>query len=367
MVCHDYTMLLAKEKMKDKKKASQEKSDDTLAKIQVPAGEDNASDTLNTVARQLRPVNKEMADQMSWQARERKEIVRNLPLEVYGLVDLVATKPIELCHNLASNITIDMFCPGGKKATNTKQKACMTKDGELAVETSEIYGDLESVQDVVLAWNTLSAIWQKNFPVWPAANIGLRVIFKMRMFQHCGYEAKEVMIAFSNRLLTSNSQRAASKKGPLSFERAFSLAGSVCMDHGYDKELPATKGNAFVNVKTGFQGGRGGHNAGGRGGQQHSRGGRGLPGQQSRGVLGGLQGSHQGGQGGHLTQGLVVKIGNDTLCHFYQSGTCHNQNQKNCARRDGMHRHACAFIKTGGSVCGGAHTKAEHDVTKHCG
>ena len=139
MVCHDYAMLLAKEKMKDKKKASQEKSDDTLAKIQVPAGEDNASDTLNTVARQLRPVNKEMADQMSWQARERKEIVRNLPLEVYGLVDLVATKPIELCHNLASNITIDMFCPGGKKATNTKQKACKTKDGELAVETSEVY------------------------------------------------------------------------------------------------------------------------------------------------------------------------------------------------------------------------------------
>ena len=66
-----------------------------------------------------------------------------------------------------------MFCPGGKKAVNTKQKTCRTKDGELAVETSEVYGDLDSVQDVLVAWNTLSAIWQKIFPEWPAAQIAL--------------------------------------------------------------------------------------------------------------------------------------------------------------------------------------------------
>ena len=41
---------------------------------------------------------------------------------------------------------------------------------------------------------------------------------------------------FSNRFLTSNSQRAASKKGPLSYERAKSLAGNVCVDRGHPRE-----------------------------------------------------------------------------------------------------------------------------------
>ena len=84
-------------------------------------------------------------------------------MEVYGLSDSVATKPIELFHDLANNLTIDMFCPGIKKAVNTKQKTCRTKDGELAVETSEVYGDLDSVQDVLIAWNTLPPSGRRSF------------------------------------------------------------------------------------------------------------------------------------------------------------------------------------------------------------
>ena len=182
---HEHGLLQAKIKMTNASKNSQEKADD---KVEVLSGSDDAQDNLNKVARNLRPVNKEINDQMQWKTTEWKEVIRNLPLEVYGLADSVATKPIELCHNLANNLTIDMFCPGGKRAVNTKQKACRTKDGELAVETSEVYGDLDSVQDVLLAWNTLSAIWQKIFPEWPAAQIALRVILKMKMFGKGGVD-----------------------------------------------------------------------------------------------------------------------------------------------------------------------------------
>jgi uncharacterized membrane protein YgcG len=301
---HEHGIMQAKIKLKERNKNSQEKCDDNLKRVEVPAGLDDAQDNLNIEARKLRPVNKEISEQMTWMVRERKGVVRNLPLDVYGLADSVATKPIELCIKPDH----DMFCPGGKKSTTTKQTACKTKDGELAVETSEVYGDLDSIQDVLLAWSTLSAIWQKVFPEWPAAQIAMRVIFKMKMFQHCNSDAKEVMIAFSNRFLTSNSQRAASKKGPLSYERAMNLAGTVSMDHGYSKEPPAVKGKVMQPVFRDGARGRGGQQGGQHGSQHGSlRGGRG----------GGGGGRGSSSRGGGFT-GSGVKLGNDVLCHFFQ-------------------------------------------------
>jgi hypothetical protein len=291
---------------------------------------------------------------MTWMVGERKEIVRNLPLEVYGLADTVATKPIELCHNLASNLTIDMFCSGGKRSTTTKQKACRTKDGKLAVETLEVYGDLENIQDVLLAWNTLSSIWQKIFPEWPAAQIALRVIFKMKMFQHCGNEAKDVMVSFSNRFLTSSSQRAASKKGPLSYERAKSLAGNVCADLGHAKEPSATKVKVVQEQERAGAGGlcgggcgeqRGGDRGGGRG----------------RGGRGGVKGTYT-----ESWSKRGLRIRNEELCVFYQNGNCMSRKSDSCKRGSkGSLKHVCAWIKVNGEVCGGKHTKSEHDATKH--
>ena len=182
-----------------------------------------------------------------------------------------------------------------------------------------MYGDLESVQDVLLAWNTLAAIWQKIFPEWPAAQIAMRVILKMKMFSHCvnrngSSDAKEVLIDFSNRFLTSNSQRAVSKKGPLSYERAKNIAGNVCVDRGHPREpqLGAPQSAAEVRAdqrgrhqgghqagQGGLQGGRqGGHHDGGRGGRGYSGSNRG----------GGITGARR----------PTVKMGADTLCHFYQ-------------------------------------------------
>ena len=294
---HEYGMLQEKIKLKDRNKSSQEKCDDTLKAVEVPGGSDDGVDNLNIVARQLRPVNKEIGEQMAWQVRQRKEVVRNLPLETYGLADRVPTKPIELCHNLASNLTIDMFCPSGKKSTTTKQTACKTKDGELAVETAEVYEDLDSVQDVLMAWSTLMAIWQKIFPEWPAAQIGLMVIFKMKMFAHCGASAKDVMILFSNRFLTSNSQRAASKKGPLPYEKAENLARNICGDEGFAKDPVAVRGRGVQSTPGGDVAPRGRGAARGRG--------RGAGGRGDGGQAGGPFAS-------------AVKIGNNTVCPFYQ-------------------------------------------------
>ena len=287
---HEHALLQAKMKMKESTKSGQEKSDDEIKKVKIPAGEDDARETLNIEARKaLRPVNKEISEQMSWIVTKWDQVVRNLPLDIYGLADSVPTKAIELAHNLASHLTIDMFCPGGKKNNTVKQKALKSKDGELAVETMDVYSDLDSIQDVQIAWNTLQAIWQKVFPEWPVAVIGQRVIMNMKNFSHCGHEAKEVMVRFSNRFLTSNSQSAARRKKPLSYERAWNLAGSVCMELGYNKEPPATKGIRVTGA---------GLTLGGQGGGQ----GGGLKGVQRGGQVsnGGSRGAFRGGRGGSV-------------------------------------------------------------------
>ena len=126
-VCFDYSMLLERKNMKEKSKNSIEKADDELTKAKIPAGDDDAGETLNKEARQkLRPVNKEIGQQMDWFPRERKEIIsRNLPLEVYGLQYSVSTKAIKLCHNLSLTIEIKMFSPANIRmsASNQRQKA----------------------------------------------------------------------------------------------------------------------------------------------------------------------------------------------------------------------------------------------------
>ena len=295
---HEHGLMQAKIKLKERSNNSQEKADDKLRMVEVPAGADDAQEVLNTVARNLRPVNKEIKEQMSWLVTERKDVIRNLPLEVFGMADSVATKALELCHNLKSNLTIDMFSPGGKKAINTKTKACRTKDGELAVETSEVYGDLDNVTDVLIAWANLGAIWQRIFPWWPAAIIAMQVIFKMKMFAHCGEGAKKVMIKFSNKILTSNAQGAASKKGPLTFERALNVAGNTCLDLDYAKDPIVGKTAARP--------------AGGGDQTHQGRGGAGLRGR------GGGRGGGRGRGGSAFDQ--MVKLGGDSLCPFFQVG-----------------------------------------------
>ena len=57
-----------------------------------------------------------------------------------------------------------------------------------------------------------------------------------------------VLVRFSNRLLTLSSQSAARRKKSLSYEKAWNLAGAVCMEQGYGKEPMALKGNRIALV-----------------------------------------------------------------------------------------------------------------------
>ena len=86
---HEHTLLKTKMKMKDGGKNSEEKCDDVIKKVKVPEGEDDAGETVNIEARKaLRPMNKEIGDQMSWMVTKYEQVVRNLPLEIYDLADL---------------------------------------------------------------------------------------------------------------------------------------------------------------------------------------------------------------------------------------------------------------------------------------
>ena len=217
-----------KKKEKDLKHNSLEKCDDEIPTVMIIGGEDNAGEKINVEARRaLRPVNKEIISLMDWFPSNRKEVIRNLPLSVYGLQDCVSTKAIELCHNLASTIEIKMFSPTNLRtsATSQRQKAFTDREGKLVVESDDIYGELETTADVLLAWNTLDCIWQKIHPEWPAAKIGLSVYIAMKLFRHCQDKAKDIMVTFSNRFLAGNSSHVANKQGPMSYERAMNIMG----------------------------------------------------------------------------------------------------------------------------------------------
>ena len=102
-----------------------------------------------------------------------------------------------------------MFSPNNLRTTAQKarQSAKQDNDGKIILEAEDHYGDLQNPHDVLLAVNTMTAIWQKLHPTWPVGIICSSVCINMKMFHHCQDRAKEVMVDFVNRLLAANSSR----------------------------------------------------------------------------------------------------------------------------------------------------------------
>ena len=94
-ICYKHSVELDRRHNKKSKQNSLEKCDDKLSTVRIPAGDDNAREKLNIEARKLiRPAVLEIEKQMEWFPTVRREVIRNLPLGVYGLQDSVSTKAI---------------------------------------------------------------------------------------------------------------------------------------------------------------------------------------------------------------------------------------------------------------------------------
>ena len=237
-----------------------------------------------------------------------------------------------------------MFSPSNLPTTSHGRTKATTKDGYLEVEVNDAYGDLHTTWDVVMAWMTLSSIWQKLFPDWPVAIIGLKTIFTMKLFQHCGREDKRTMIEYSNKFLKANASRAANKEPPMDFERSLNLAKNICHQRGFEREPPASR--SVQSSQSSARGGAGG------GASYRGRG---------SGNRGGTSGGYRAVTPGHVSLSTGEKV-----CQFWQNNTCKEQSQHSCTRNGQKYVHACAYIKTGGQVCGRKdHRKPEHDTTKH--
>ena len=336
------------EKLKNKNRT--EKTNDKLPLLDIPAGKDDAINVISEARKLLsRPVMKEVKDQMSWLPVKYKEITRSLPLRTVGLEDCVMTSAIEDCHDLTSKIEIKNFSPTNlRNSAKSKRQTASYDDGKLVVESEDIYGDLETVNDVVLAFNTLAAIWQKLHPHWPVAIIGLRVCFKMKLFSHCDSNARKVMIEWANRFLQANATRAANGEGPMSFERAYNLAGTVCQEHDYGKEPPAGKGRTDSGNSTG--GSSGSNNRG----YNRSRG-RG----RDRRIHGGRTGANVGGDGVRKVFGVTLPSG-EAICRFWNEGSCRQQSDGQCYRDSIVHKHVCDAKKANNEYCQGSHRRVDH-------
>ena len=100
-----------------------------------------------------------------------KESVENMVLKTNTLFWNFETGKVKLiCLEIkwndfrASSIEIKMFSPSNLPTTSHGRTKATTKDGYLEVEVNDAYGDLHTTWDVVMAWMTLSSIWQKLFP-----------------------------------------------------------------------------------------------------------------------------------------------------------------------------------------------------------
>ena len=358
-ICYKHSVEEDRKKRKDQKKNSLEKCDDVLKKVMVPAGGDDSKDELNIEARKLRPVCKEIKKLMDWFPTERTEIIRNLPLQVYGLRDGVASKSIELAHNLASHIEIKMFSPANLRASanNQRHKAFSDKEGQLIVEQEDMFEDIGNAGDVMMAWTTLDCVWQKLHSEWPAAKIAMRVILTMRMFAHCGQKAKDIMVLFSNRFLTICASSAANREEPMDFERALSLARDVCYNGGFLREPPAKSSE----VLGGSRQQSGTYSQSGSSSQQSGSSSRG--GSSGGGSRGSARGSRtagsRGGSSGSGSPPLMLRDGS-MLCGYYQTQMCNMQSQAHCIRNQSVRKHLCAFKKADGSHCAARHPRVHH-------
>ena len=117
-----------------------------------------------------------------------------------------------------------MFAPTNLATSALGKQKASTKEGYLEIEMTDSFGDLSSTWDVIMAWLALASIWQKLFPEWPVALIGLRTIFTMKLFQHCGQNDKKIMVEYLNKYLKANALRAANKEAAMDFERSLNLA-----------------------------------------------------------------------------------------------------------------------------------------------
>ena len=161
--CFQNSLEEEKKKQQSLLKNAKEKCDDKIKSVMIPAGADDAKFNLNIEARKnMRPVVREIAKVMEWFPTVWPEVIRNLPLSVYGLQDGVSVKAIELAHDLTSTLEIKMYSPSNLRtsASNQRQKA-FAEDGKLIVEQDDIYEDMQSTHEVLMAWNTLDIVWQK--------------------------------------------------------------------------------------------------------------------------------------------------------------------------------------------------------------
>ena len=332
MVVSNYNQDLAKAKRQAVKSSpTAMKMDDTLPKVSIKKGVDNASSELHEDARNLRPVVKEYKDQMEWRVTKRPEVIRNLPLEAFGLGHSVNTKAIEAVHDLASHLNIQMFGPvTRKRAGTTVASMTSSNDGRIIVENAETFAVLNTADDVIMAWITYAAVSTMVWGEYPVPIIALRVIHTFKRFVHCGNEAKNVAADFSDKLMSNTALRMAATppKGPIDYVNCLQLAREACTAAGFtgDPDL------AYTLVQYGGQG------YGGPGGHQGTRKKAANP------ATGAGGSSHRGRQPANMTELLAnaPQGSRGPLCPVFNLNDCRTTGT-HCERRTGNFYHQCSF------------------------
>lgn len=285
---------------------------------------------------------------------KRSPIIRNLPLEYSGSMNMVAQKTIELIHNRANAYQLKHFFVGNINVENKSRKDFFNwEDGKLAKEQDLSWESPQSLQQIQEALINWSIINQQLYPFDCTPLMLQRLLVRYRWIQSApNYIGRRNIISTLFEVMSrTNASRAVNNGTPLSYKELEELLKDILLKNGVSPEvplpsIPKDSGQEFASNSGQATRGGSGYSANGRGG------GRGGFGNRGRGGSTPTNNRPQA-----MFENYPVCYGYNTL----DGRPCLKVKQGNgCKDGDKWFAHVCNKYVAGKGFCLQRHPKSEH-------
>ena len=205
------------------------KTNTTIKKINVEAGEDDATTIFHPQRYQLRPPVVSMTKVWANYPTHWPEVYYSIDLSDVGLDNVLGQKQKELLHDRRSQIQIKMFAPSnanvgrsGFKTTNLKTG----EDGTTDVVTRDEWAKLVTLNELLMSLDNLVAAWGCLWEGDRCMLILRRIVTKNKEFASIQNAEKRfrVLELFINKVLEINARKATQGEICLNFKDGDALA-----------------------------------------------------------------------------------------------------------------------------------------------
>ena len=285
---------------------------------------------------------------------KRTPVIRSLPLEYSGSMNMVAQKSIEVVHNRSNAYQLKHFFVGNINVQNKSRKDFFNwEDGKLAKEQDlswESPQSLQQIQEAIINWAVIN---QQLYPFDCSPLILLRLLVRYRWIQSAAdYTGRRNIISTLFEVMSrTNASRAVNSGTPLSYKELEDLLKDILLKNGVSPEVPLPS-----IPKASGQEGASGSGQTSRGGVGYSASGRG-------GGRGGFSGRGRGSNGNVVGRQQAM-FENNPVCYGYNTldgRPCLKVRQGNgCKDGDKWFAHVCNKYVAGKGFCLQRHPRSEH-------